>query len=110
MGKRYKIEVNTADNIARGWKYNRIDHQRKIGMVRYSNGSNRINIYLTKATVVICKPGKPLQVVKRVTLQHLYLIFRYGEPSKYINPLTGETNKQRGKTVEPEEPDFFRFN
>lgn len=52
--KSYKIPINIIESIATDNGYNKIDYQKNIGMISYSNGEIRINIYLTKMTVGTC--------------------------------------------------------
>lgn len=77
----YKMPKEKIDEIATKHGYVCFDYQQNIGMASYSDGSTRINIYLTKMTVATClnHPKKgPTQLFRRnVTLNMLNEIFEY---------------------------------
>lgn len=78
---KYRIPKEHIDEIAKECGYVCFDHQEAIGMASYSDGSTRINIYLTKMTVATClqHPTKgPTQLFrKNVDLKTLREIFEY---------------------------------
>lgn len=75
------IPIEQIEEIAIKNNFNRIDYQENIGLISYSDGSTRINIYLTKMTVSTClnhpKKGNTQLFRKNVTKQMLYEIFEY---------------------------------
>lgn len=75
------IPIETIDKIASDNDFNRIDYQENIGLISYSNGSTRINVYLSKMTVSTClnhpKKGKTQLFRKNVTKEMLSNIFEY---------------------------------
>jgi hypothetical protein len=77
----YRIAKDAVDKVANKHGYNCIDFQENIGLASYSDGSTRINVYLTKMTVATClnHPKKgPTQLFRRnVTLSELTEIFDY---------------------------------
>jgi hypothetical protein len=77
----YRIPKETIDEIAKKHDYNCISYQENIGMVSYSDGSTRINVYMTKMTVATClnHPTKgPTQLFrKNVDVKQLDEIFAY---------------------------------
>jgi hypothetical protein len=77
----HKIPKEKIDEIAISNGYICIDYQENIGMASYSDGSTRINVYLTKMTIATClnHPTKgPTQLFrKNVTLAMLNEIFEY---------------------------------
>jgi hypothetical protein len=77
----HRIPKEKIDEIAAKHNYNCIDYQEKIGMASYSDGSTRINVYMTKMTVATClnHPKKgPTQMFRRnVTIAMLDEIFEY---------------------------------
>lgn len=54
-----------------------IDYQSKNGMISFSNGKNRINIYTTTGTVMISRPNKPQLVRKDFYLDDIIAVFKY---------------------------------
>ena len=78
---KYKTPKEKVDEVAKENGYVCFDYQENIGMASYSDGSTRINVYLTKMTVATClnHPTKgPTQLFrKNVTLQMLHEIFEY---------------------------------
>lgn len=78
---KFKTDKEKIDAIAAAHEYSCIDYQENIGLVSYSDGNTRINIYLTKMTVATClkHPKKgPTQLFRRnVTIQMLNEIFEY---------------------------------
>lgn len=77
----YKTPKEKIDEIAKQHGYVCFDYQQNIGMVSYSDGATRINVYLTKMTVATClnHPKKgPTQLFRRnVTTKELDQIFAY---------------------------------
>lgn len=75
------IPIDQIEEIATKNYFNRIDYQEKIGLISYSDGSTRINIYLTKMTVSTClnhpKKGKTQLFRKNVNKEMLLQIFEY---------------------------------
>lgn len=75
------IPIETIDKIASDNYFNRIDYQENIGLISYSDGSTRINVYLSKMTVSTClnhpKKGKTQLFRKNVTKEMLSQIFEY---------------------------------
>jgi len=69
------------DTIAGKYKYTCFDFQENIGLVRYTDGSTKINIYLTTMTVATCLEhpikGKTQLFRKNVTRKELDEIFSY---------------------------------
>lgn len=95
---KYKIPKDAIDKIAEKNGYVCFDHQENIGMASYSDGSTRINIYLTKMTVATClnhpKQGPTQLFRKNVDLKMLNEIFEY--PRKH----TGKGyRKKNGKKL-----------
>jgi hypothetical protein len=92
---KFRIEKKVIDDIAKKHGYVCFDFQEKIGMACYSDGSTRINVYLTKMTVATClnHPKKgPTQLFRRnVTEKMLTEIFEY--PRKH----TGKGYYQKSK-------------
>lgn len=91
-----RIPKEDIDTVARQHGYVCFDYQEKIGMVSYSDGATRINIYLTKMTVATClnhpKQG-PTQLFRRnVNIKELHEIFRY--PRKHTGKGYHTKNKQ----------------
>lgn len=70
---------NECDRIAKRFKYIQIDFQEKLGMVSYTSGACRINIYMSKMTVATCldhpKKGKTQLFRRNVTFSELEKIF-----------------------------------
>lgn len=68
------------DRIAGLNKYIQIDYQENQGMVSYTSGICRINIYLSKMTVATCldhpKQGKTQMFRRNVTFAELDKIFK----------------------------------
>lgn len=91
----YKVPKEKIDEIADKNGYKCIDHQEGIGLVSYSDGSTRINVYLTKMTVATClkhpKKGATQLFRRNVTIEMLDEIFEY--PRKH----TGKGYYQKGK-------------
>jgi len=77
----YKTPKEKIDEIATKHGYICFDYQENIGMASYSDGSTRINVYLTKMTVATClnHPTKgPTQLFRRnVSISMLDEIFEY---------------------------------
>ncbi len=77
----YLIPIEKIDEIANENDFNRIDFQENIGLISYSDGSTRINVYLTKMTVSTClnhpKKGKTQLFRKKVNTEMLRQIFEY---------------------------------
>lgn len=77
----YRIPKEDIDAIAKENGYVCCDYQENIGMASYSDGSTRINIYLTKMTVATClkHPIKRATQLfrKNVDLKTLKEIFEY---------------------------------
>ena len=75
------IPIENIEEIAVKNDFNRIDYQENIGLISYSDGSTRINIYLSKMTVSTClnhpKKGKTQLFRKNVTKEMLSQIFEY---------------------------------
>jgi len=75
------IPIDQIEEIANKNDFNRIDYQENIGLISYSDGNTRINIYLSKMTVSTClnhpKKGKTQLFRKNVTKQMLSEIFEY---------------------------------
>ena len=75
------IPIETIEKIAIKNDFNRIDYQENIGLISYSDGNTRINIYLSKMTVSTClnhpKKGKTQLFRKNVTKEMLSQIFEY---------------------------------
>ena len=75
------IPIETIESIAVKNDFNRIDYQEKIGLISYSDGDTRVNIYLSKMTVSTClnhpKKGKTQLFRKNVNIQMLSEIFEY---------------------------------
>lgn len=78
---KYLIPLDKIELIANENNFSRIDFQDNIGLISYSDGSTRINIYLTKMTVSTClnhpKKGKTQLFRKRVDETMLKEIFEY---------------------------------
>jgi hypothetical protein len=95
--KKYKIPLEVIDALARSENYNQIDYQENIGMVSYSDGETRINIYLTKMTVATClkhpKKGATQLFRKNVNYEMLHKIFQY--PRLHTGKGYLKTNHQR---------------
>lgn len=76
-----KVPKEEIDKIAKKHGYVCFDFQDNIAMASYSDGSTRINVYLTKMTVATClnHPKKgPTQLFRRnVALNELDEIFSY---------------------------------
>lgn len=79
--KSYRIPIEVIEALAKSEGYNRIDFQENIGMISYSDGGTRINIYLTKMTVATClnhpKKGATQLFRKNVNYETLKEIFEY---------------------------------
>lgn len=79
--KPYKIPLDVIDALAKTENYFKIDFQENIGLVSYSDGQTRINIYLTKMTVATClkhpKKGATQLFRKNVNMEMLKQIFEY---------------------------------
>lgn len=79
--KSYKIPIDVIEALAKAESYNRIDFQENIGLISYSDGATRINIYLTKMTVATClkhpKKGATQLFRKNVNYEMLKEIFEY---------------------------------
>lgn len=79
--KSFRIPIEEIDAIAKAESFFKIDFQEQIGMVSYSDGSTRINIYLTKMTVATClnhpKKGATQLFRKNVNIDILKDIFNY---------------------------------
>ena len=79
--KKHKIPLEVINALAKSENYNQIDYQENIGMVSYSDGQTRINIYLTKMTVATClkhpKKGATQLFRKNVNYEMLVDIFQY---------------------------------
>lgn len=79
--KSYRIPIDVIEALAKDNGYNRIDFQENIAMLSYSDGSTRINIYLTKMTVATClqhpKKGATQLFRKNVNYEMLKEIFVY---------------------------------
>jgi len=77
----YRIPIEEIDTVAKSEGYFKIDYQENLGMVSYSDGATRINIYLTKMTVATClnhpKKGATQLFRKNVTFDMLKSIFEY---------------------------------
>lgn len=77
----HRIPKEIIDSIAKKNGYVCFDYQENIGMAAYSDGTTRINIYLTKMTVATClrhpKKGATQLFRKNVTVQMLNEIFQY---------------------------------
>lgn len=90
---KHKIPKEKIDEIAQKHGYVCFDFQENIGMASYSDGSTRINIYLTKMTVATClnhpKQGPTQLFRKNVDLVMLNEIFEY--PRKH----TGKGYKKK---------------
>ena len=75
------IPIEEIEKVANQNDFNRIDFQENIGLISYSDGATRINIYLTKMTVSTClnhpKKGKTQLFRKNVNLKMLGEIFEY---------------------------------
>lgn len=78
---RHRVPKKEIYKIAQKYGYVCFDFQENIGMASYSDGSTRINVYLTKMTIATClnHPKKgPTQLFRRnVGLQMLHEIFEY---------------------------------
>jgi hypothetical protein len=76
---RHLIPLEKIEELANANNYFRLDYQDNIGMVSYSNGAVRTNIYLSKMTVSTGlnhpKQGKTQMFRKNVTLVELAKIF-----------------------------------
>jgi hypothetical protein len=79
--KPYKIPIDVIEALAKSEKYFRIDFQENIGMLSYSDGQTRINIYLTRMTVATClnhpTKGATQLFRKNVNYEMLKEIFEY---------------------------------
>lgn len=77
----YKIPKDTIDAIAKKNGYVCFDYQENIGLASYSNGSVRINVYMTTLTVATClkhpKKGATQLFRKNVNVKMLNDIFEY---------------------------------
>jgi hypothetical protein len=77
----YRIPKEDIDKIAAENGYVCFDYQENIGMASYSDGSTRINVYLTKMTVATClnhpKKGATQLFRKNVDSKMLKEIFEY---------------------------------
>lgn len=78
---KYRIPKESIDPIAKQYGFKCIDYQENIGMVSYSDGSTRINVYLSKMTVATClkhpKKGATQLFRKNVSFEQLKAIFDY---------------------------------
>jgi len=78
---KHLIPIDIIEKAALAEDYFRIDYQEDKGMVSYSDGQTRINIYLTTMTVATClnhpKKGKTQLFRKGVNLKMLKEIFEY---------------------------------
>lgn len=66
-----------------GWT--EIDYQDNIGLISFKKGHFRMNVYITRMTVVICNLETSVQLpsIKKVTHNELNeLFFRYGKDEK----------------------------
>lgn len=92
---KHLIPIDEIEKLANANKYFRLDYQENIGMVSYSNGAVRINIYLSKMTVSTGldhpKQGKTQMFRKNVTLVELEKLF--------INPRTHTGKGYKKKKV-----------
>lgn len=74
-----RVPKEHIDVIAKEYGYICFDYQENIGMASYSDGSTRINVYLTKMTVATClyhpKKGATQLFRKNVSLADLKKIF-----------------------------------
>lgn len=79
--KGYRIPIDVIEALAKDKGFHRIDFQENIGMLSYSDGSTRINIYLTRMTVATClthpTKGATQLFRKNVDYQMLTEIFEY---------------------------------
>lgn len=82
---RYRIALEVIEALAKEAGWNRIDFQENIGMLSYTNGSTRMNIYLTKMTVATClhhpKKGATQLFRKNVDYETLKQLFE--KPRKH---------------------------
>lgn len=76
---KHLIPIDIIEKAALAEDYFRIDYQEDKGMISYSDGQTRINIYLTTMTVATClnhpKKGKTQLFRKNVNLKMLKDIF-----------------------------------
>lgn len=79
--KSYRIPLDVIEALAKSEGYNRIDFQENIGMLSYSDGKTRINIYLTRMTVATClnhpTKGTTQLFRKNVSYEMLKEIFQF---------------------------------
>ena len=91
----YKLPIDVIEALAKTNGFHRIDFQENIGMLSYSDGSTRINIYLTKMTVSTClrhpKKGPTQLFRKNIDYNMLREIFKY--PRKHTGRGYYRTNK-----------------
>lgn len=91
----YRIPKEEVDKVASRHGYVCSSHQENIGMVSYSDGDTRINVYLTKMTVATClnhpKKGPTQLFRKNVSLSMLNEIFDY--PRKHTGKGYYKKNK-----------------
>jgi hypothetical protein len=69
-----RLDKEVIDGIAEESGYHLIDHQPNIGLVSYSDGPTRINVYMTKMTVATClnHPTKgKTQLFRRNVSEHM---------------------------------------
>jgi len=78
---KHLIPIEEVEKVATSEDYFRLDYKEDQGMVSYSDGATRINIYLTTMTVATClnhpKKGKTQLFRKGVNLKMLREIFEY---------------------------------
>lgn len=84
----YRIPIENIEVIAVKNGYSRIAFQENIGMLSYSDGETRINIYLTKMTVATC-----LKHPKKGATQ----LFRRNVNEKILNEIFEYPRKHTGK-------------
>jgi hypothetical protein len=78
--RKYRLPIDVVDAAAKDEGLFKIDFQENLGMVSYSNGAVRINVYLTTMTVTTSldhpKMGKGQLFRKNVSLEMLRGIFK----------------------------------
>jgi hypothetical protein len=78
--KKYRLPIDVVDAAAKDEGLFRIDFQENLGMVSYSDGAVRFNVYLTTMTVTTSldhpKKGKGQLFRRNVSLDVLRSIFK----------------------------------
>lgn len=83
--KPYRIPIDVIEATAKDNGFHRIDFQENIGMISYSDGDTRINIYLTRMTVATClnHPTKGATQLFRKNVNYETLVEIFDYPRKH---------------------------